>query len=385
MNNSSQKKHPTLVVNGYNSTHGGGLRIFEGLVRFLGTIPKDEFVSAPVVLFSPRHNPALIDEARALGLNAWVYRLTGIQQVDQILLYFIHLPIRALLIRQSECLLNLGDFIVPFVSNQLYYFDWLYAVTEATDVWKQMSFSQLVNRRVKRANIKTFIKTPRVVVVQSQFVAQQMIEVLGHPSPTIIPCPVEEFKATAQPNDPMISANEGRAPQFLCLSSLATHKNVEILLDVAEILKSRGVEVRIVLTLNESDRNAKAFMRQIEERGLCDIVVNAGLLDFWEIDAWFEACAALLLPTKLESFGLPYVESLARGRPILTSNLPFAHEVCKTGTIFFDPDDPDNIADTIEKFIRDGGIEINNTTVYQLIEDCRPDRVYSELLTKTHL
>ena len=385
MNNSSQKKHPTLVVNGYNSTHGGGLRIFEGLLRFLGTIPKDEFVSAPVVLFSPRHNPALIDEARALGLNAWVYRLTGIQEVDQILLYFIHLPIRAHLNRQSECLLNLGDFIVPFVRNQLYYFDWLYAVTEATDVWRQMNFPQLVHRRVKRANIKTFIKTPRVVVVQSQFVAQQMIEILGRPSPTIIPCPVEELKATAQPNNPVISANEGWVPQFLCLSSFATHKNVKILLDTAEILKSRGVKARIVLTLNESDWNARAFMRQIEERGLCDIVVNAGILDFGEIDAWFEACDALLLPTKLESFGLPYVESLARGRPILTSNLPFAHEVCKTGTIFFDPDDPKNIADTIEKFIRDGGIEINNTTVCQLVEDCRPDRVYSELLSKTRL
>lgn len=384
MNISTQNKHPPLIVNGYNSTHGGGLRIFEGLVRFLGAIPKEDFVSVPVVVFSPRHNLALIDEARALGLKVWVYSPTGIQQLDQILLYFIHLPIRAHLIRHSECLLNLGDFIVPFARNQIYYFDWLYAVTVATDVWKQMSFSELFNRGIKWANIKTFIKTPRVVVVQSQFVARQITEVLGHPSPTIIPCPVEEFNATPQPNLPLISESEERAPQFLCLSSFATHKNIEILLDVAEILRSRGIRARIVLTLNKSDRNVAAFMHQLETRGLCDILVNAGVLDFGEIDAWFEACDALLLPTKLESFGLPYVESLARGRPILTSDLPFAHEICKTGTIFFDPNNPNSIADAIDKFIKDSGTEINNDIVNQLVKDCLPDQVYSKILLRSH-
>lgn len=371
-----------LVVNGYNSTHGGGLRIFKGLVRFLGSRPEDEFSAPPVVLFSPRHDPSLIAEAKALGLKAVKYRATGFRPLDQVLLYFLHLPIRALFTRRSECLVNLGDFIVPFATRQVYYFDWLYAVTEAADVWKQMSLPQRINRGIKRANIRRFINTPHVVIVQSQYVAQQLTQVLGRQTPTIIPCPVEEVAEPMPPTDRETITNAVQSHQFLCLSSYATHKNVEILLDVAKILKSRSLTARIVLTLDDTNHEVMAFLTRINENGLSDFLVNVGVLNFRDVDSWFAACDALLLPTKLESFGLPYVESLARGRPILTSDLPFAHEICKTGTQFFDPDDPVAIADTIDVFIQAGGKNIDETIVNQIVASCRPDRVFSDILSQ---
>jgi glycosyltransferase involved in cell wall biosynthesis len=353
------------------------------LIRFLGEMPKDQFVASPVVLFSPRHDPRLLDQARALGLTVVVYRPTGVQMLDQLLLYFVHLPIRALISRRSECLLNLGDYIVPFTNRQVYYFDWLYAVTEATDVWKQMTSLQRINRKIKRANIRSLIKTPRVVIVQSHFVARQMTQMLGRSAPSVIPCPVEEVPLSDRHLEAITLGHEVQSHQFFCLSSFATHKNVEILLAVAEILKKRRVRFRIVLTLDDSDQDVSGFLKRISESGLSEHIVNAGVLNFEDIDAWFVACDALLLPTKLESFGLPYVESLARGRPILTSDLPFAHEACKTGTLFFDPDDPLDIANTIEDFIQGCAAPIDEAIVSKIVEDSRPDRVYAEILSQT--
>jgi len=383
MNSSTKVKQTNLVVNGYNSTHGGGLRIFQGLVDFLGNLPKDTFANSPVILFAPRHDLSLIKNARALGLNARIFCPTGIQQVDQFLLYFVYLPLRTLFARQPECLLNLGDFVAPFVRRQVYYFDWLYAVIDASDVWKQMPILQRINRGIKRANIRSFINTPQVVIVQSLFVSQQMTRVLGRPAPTVIPCPVDEFVAAPAVTTPEPPENARKTYQFLCLSSFATHKNVEILLNTAGIVKSRGLMARIILTLDETDQAVTSFLTRVIESGLAEFIVNAGVLKFDEVDAWFAACDALLLPTKLETFGLPYVESLTRGRPILTSDLPFAREICKTGTMFFDPDDPTNIADKIQAFIENGGLAIDESVVETIVEGSRPKRVFTEILKQT--
>ena len=384
LTSSSQSEQPALTVNGFNSTSGGGLRILTGLVRFLGSLPKDVFPEPPIVLLSPQHDACLIDEARRLGLEVRVYVVTGFKAIDQILLYFVHLPLRTFFARGPECLLNLGDFIVPFVQRQVYYFDWLYAVSDNKDVWGQMAGLKRIARGIKWANIRGLINTPRVVIVQSEFVSRQLSLISSGPTPIVIPCPVDVFRATSvvAPHGTPIE-KVSRYPQFLCLSSFATHKNIKVLLSVGELLKLRGLGVRIILTLDETDRAVSSFMRCVSDRGLGDLIINVGVLNFAEVDNWLEVCDALLLPTKLESFGMPYVESLARGRPILTSDLPFAREICKTGTMFFAPDDPIDIVKKIEAFIEHDGLEIDKSVVEKIVEDCNPSKVFTHLLKQT--
>ena|GEM_PF-5155468 len=375
----SKDSQPTLVVNGYNSIHGGGLRIFAGFVRFLGSDFQADISASPVILFSPRHSASLIQEARELGLKAVIFRPTNIKALDQIILYFLYLPIRSIIKRGSETLINLGDFIVPFARRQIYYFDWLYAVTDASDVWKQMSLRQRAGRWIKRINIRALIGTPKVVTVQSNFVADQMTRALKCRTPVIVPCPVDEAVQTAKQPEAPKAGCATPTHRFFCLSSFATHKNVAILFDTAILLKNRGIPAQIIVTLDQQDGEVRTFFDRINAEGLSEIVVNAGILEFEEINDWFLACHALLLPTKLESFGLPYVESLARGRPVLTSDLPFAHEICKTGTMFFDPDDPSDIAATIEEFANGGGVEIDDAQVKKIVQDCHPGHVYSKI------
>ncbi len=196
-----------------------------------------------------------------------------------------------------------------------------------------------------------------------------------------LPCPV------AAPAEPEVIRSGKtlkeleRATRFLCLSSFATHKNVKVLLDVAEILKARGTKAEIVLTLDETDAEVKTFLDKARALSLSDYIFNAGVLDFREVSEYLYACDALLLPTKLETFGLPYVESLSRSTPVLTSDLAFAYEICRTGTLFFDPDNPSDIANTIEKFIKDGYIHIDQRIVDEIIEKCRPERIYNKILS----
>ncbi len=379
-----RKDRPTtVVVNGYNLTHGGGLRIFQGLIGFLGKNYKKDCLSPPVIIFSPRHNQSCIQDAYALGLNVIIYRPTGIQQIDQTLLYFLYLPVRALFAQKSECLLNLGDYIVPYVSRQVYYFDWPYAIQDAKDVWHKMSLVQRINRGIKLSNIRIFVDTPDKVIVQSQFIARAMIQKLRRKSLVVIPCPVEKVSSSTIYKQSKNFSDTSKIYQFLCLSSFATHKNIEILLNVAKILKMRDVQFRIILTLDSKIAGVAAFLTRINESGMSKYFLNVGALSFSEVDKWFMHSDALLLPTKLETFGIPYVESLARQRPILTSDLPFAHELCKTGTVFFNPNDPDNIAIVIEEFIQNRGVAIDQEKIDNLVDGCCPKRVYAEIVAQT--
>lgn len=372
----NDKNIKCILVNGYNSTHGGGLRIFEGFVRHLVKNAGELKKNTPTIIFSPLHDQSFVKEAMDAGMHTRIFHVVGIKFIDQAILYFFYLPLR----NKKEMLINFGDLIVPMAKNQLYYFDWLYAAIEAPAVWKSMPIKQRIARYAKRLTIKALINTPKLVTVQSKFIANQVAAELGRIDVIIMPCPVNVDTKFKRINNDASKMKNVNAARFLCLSSFATHKNIEILLDVAIVLKKRGTNAQIILTLDQKDPNVEMFIQKVAEYGLTEYIKNVGVLNFEQVNEWLDNCDALLLPTKLETFGLPYVESLARKTQVLTSDLPFAHEICKTGSLFFNPDDPQDIANAIERLINGDCPPVSDQIINNIIEQCRPDRVYSEIL-----
>ena len=59
----------------------------------------------------------------------------------------------------------------------------------------------------------------------------------------------------------------------------------------------------------------------------------------------------MFLPTLLECFSASYAEAMVMKKPILTSDLGFAHTVCKDAAVYFDPDDAHDVADKIVKLM----------------------------------
>lgn len=66
--------------------------------------------------------------------------------------------------------------------------------------------------------------------------------------------------------------------------------------------------------------------------------------------------AALVFPSRYEGFGLPLLEAMHLGTPVLCSDIPVFREVAQDAARYFDPDDPAGIADAILAFV-DGGEE----------------------------
>lgn len=66
----------------------------------------------------------------------------------------------------------------------------------------------------------------------------------------------------------------------------------------------------------------------------------AGQLDHAECLAEYKKADALIFPSFLESYGLPLVEAMVMGLPIVVADLPYARVLCGDEAIYFDPDSP---------------------------------------------
>jgi len=138
--------------------------------------------------------------------------------------------------------------------------------------------------------------------------------------------------------------------RMLTLSSYYPHKNIEIIRDVIDSFKNNNSDTknyRFVLTLPD-----EIFKSIFEDRHRKQIY-NVGFIPIKECPSLYNECDFMFLPTLLECFSASYAEAMMMGKPILTSNLGFAHTVCGDAALYFDPVDPDDILFKVDELIHD--------------------------------
>jgi glycosyltransferase involved in cell wall biosynthesis len=118
-----------------------------------------------------------------------------------------------------------------------------------------------------------------------------------------------------------------------------------------------------------------------ERLTLPDGAESRGHVDLGELADLYRSAAALVYPSLYEGFGIPCVEAMACGCPVAASNVASLPEVCGDAAVYFDPLDPQSIADGIRTVLDRppaGGPERAALFTW---EECarRHDDVYTEL------
>jgi glycosyltransferase involved in cell wall biosynthesis len=90
------------------------------------------------------------------------------------------------------------------------------------------------------------------------------------------------------------------------------------------------------------------------ERGAPDAIARLGAVSEPELRALYHGAAALVYPSRYEGFGLPLVEAMASGTPVLASRAASIPEVVGESGMLLDPDDPGRWADVIVNVMSDG-------------------------------
>lgn len=148
----------------------------------------------------------------------------------------------------------------------------------------------------------------------------------------------------------------GESRYFLYPANYWPHKNHRMLLTAFGMLTAgRSDDVRLVLT--GADTGLRAELGQAAARlGLAERVTFAGYVSDEELSALMTGAAALVFPSLFEGFGMPLVEAMAVGTPVVCSDATSLPEVGGEAALYFDPKRPDTIAAALSRLLDDPGL-----------------------------
>ncbi|MBX3181889.1 MAG: glycosyltransferase family 4 protein [Polyangiaceae bacterium] len=139
---------------------------------------------------------------------------------------------------------------------------------------------------------------------------------------TVIPSSVSPAVLRARAERPITSP-----AGLLCVTSEAPHKGHRFLPGLLERLRElEPSAARLAITLQRGA--VRSFDLAIAERGLADRVDYLGSLEHTALLECLRRAGVVVIPSELESFGIPYYEALALGVPVVALDRGFAREAC---------------------------------------------------------
>ncbi|HCD6531725.1 TPA: glycosyltransferase family 4 protein, partial [Klebsiella pneumoniae] len=135
---------------------------------------------------------------------------------------------------------------------------------------------------------------------------------------------------------------------LLCVSNRKTHKNEY---NTILAFKKSGLynEYKLVFTGSPNE----TISDFIEHHGLTESVHFTGYLKDDELPLLYRGAAALVFVSFYEGFGLPVIEAMASGIPVVTSRTTSLGEVAGDAALLVDPENINEIADAINQIILD--------------------------------
>lgn len=94
-------------------------------------------------------------------------------------------------------------------------------------------------------------------------------------------------------------------------------------------------------------------LKEIETHELKDDIQFTGWIDQKDMPVLYSLAELFLFPSLYEGFGIPILEAMACGCPVVTSNTGACPEIAGSAAILVDPHDPDNIAEEVISVIKD--------------------------------
>lgn len=140
-------------------------------------------------------------------------------------------------------------------------------------------------------------------------------------------------------------------PFIMHVGSPLPHKNIERLLKAFEILKQDYPELKLVLAGKKEFFFNKLIKNDIRLNKYKDHIVVPGFIDDNELKWLYENAEAYILPSLSEGFGLPGLEAMAHGTPLISSNATCLPEVYGDASHYFDPNSVNDMSEKISEVL----------------------------------
>jgi glycosyltransferase involved in cell wall biosynthesis len=142
---------------------------------------------------------------------------------------------------------------------------------------------------------------------------------------------------------------------FLYVGNAYPHKNLERLVDSFAILHEKYSDVKLIL-VGQKNYFYNQIAESVRKKGLEESIILTGKVDDRELASLYKNAQALIFPSLMEGFGLPGLESMQAGCLVLASKTPALKEIYEDAAVYFDPLNPQNMSDTMQKVLENPAV-----------------------------
>jgi glycosyltransferase involved in cell wall biosynthesis/GT2 family glycosyltransferase len=328
-----------VLVDATNLKPGqGGIRTYTvGLIEALTAEPDLSVVVATsvdevaelgpmdIVKISPRTQGVV---ARALWRERNLASLARSQQSDVVLTPVPELPLRGLPIPTVIVVHDVGPLVAPAFYSFL----------------KKVRYQAVLPRMCRLASAVVCVSHATLDdLLAATSTDARRCEVIGE-GPQLL----GEAGSSSVPDEPYI----------LYVGSLDPRKNVDTLVDAFAAARPRFDSKLLIVGPTET-KTARALSRRISRLGLGDRVHHLGFVDADRLTALYRDATVVVLPSLYEGFGLPVLEAMTFGTPVIASDIPPVREVAGDAAMYVShPLDPGAWHDALARLQADDQLRV---------------------------
>jgi glycosyltransferase involved in cell wall biosynthesis len=261
------------------------------------------------------------------------------------------LPLELLARRPWPALLHSVDHVAPAWRN------WRSVVTLHDLAFMLYPATHTAASRAYYAACGQSVRQAERVIAVSQRTASDAVRLLGvdpsrmrvvpeAASPSFFPRDEAAFRSTAG------RLHVDERPYALCVGTLEPRKNVPLLFDAFAQVR-RQLDAQLLVVGGRGWLDEPIFVAHARS-GLGDAVRFLGNLNQDDLAALYSGAGAFVLPSLYEGFGLPVLEAMACGAPVICSNAGPLPEVAGEAAVLLSPDEPSAWAQAILTMLSDG-------------------------------
>ena len=219
------------------------------------------------------------------------------------------------------------------------------------EAYHEPEFRSSVSRRVRR-----MIPSADAIVVPTRFTAERVAEMYSIPVDTldVIPHGGDHITRRSSREDDLFTSLGLSQPYLLSVGTIEPRKNYARMAEAFDRVVRRGYRGHwvIVGSWGWMTESIQAAFEKMASRDRVHLLLET---DDAVLPALYENAQLLWYGSVYEGFGLPIIEAMALGVPVVTSNVGAMAEVGEDAVVSFDPIEVESMCDAIERCLREQG------------------------------
>jgi glycosyltransferase involved in cell wall biosynthesis len=211
-----------------------------------------------------------------------------------------------------------------------------------------------LRRTYLNAIVPASLRSAQAVIVVSEWEKQEAVRLFNLDPDRVFTVHHGISDRVTNATLPVGKAEPVAHPYILMASTLNTYKNHARLIQAyADLRRRRTIPHHLVLVGGDADLSRQDLARVADENGVGEQVELLGSVPHQDIPGLIGRADVVAYPSLCETFGLPILEALALGRPLVTSGVGAMAEIAGDAARLVDPQDVASIAAGLEDAIFD--------------------------------